>query len=219
MGRHGPGRSGWFSGSQESTRFGAHTPTQTGSHTSNQSPPSIQTSHRAISTMKPYSGAPRLGPSACLRQAPPRPNPRLGGGRGGRRRRPPPFCPSGQATPPRTRADQATSTTPTRTDPQSHTHTIIIQVHLYIAKPTIMLRRVVVCAALLFLGSLAAANKASPSGCDGLRLLFKASPEVVARVLVRGSVRVCVCVRQASMFGGGAERREANRARGGYRWA
>lgn len=44
-----------------------------------------------------------------------------------------------------------------------------------------MLRRgslVALCAALLS-GSFAAANKSSnPSGCDGLRLFFKASPTV-----------------------------------------
>ena len=42
-----------------------------------------------------------------------------------------------------------------------------------------MLRRVAVCVALFF-GSLAAANPkaTNPSGCAGLRLLFKASPEV-----------------------------------------
>lgn len=42
-----------------------------------------------------------------------------------------------------------------------------------------MLRRVALCAALLW-GSLAAANKSNtnPRNCDGLRLLFKAVPEV-----------------------------------------
>ena len=80
-------------------------------------------------------------------------------------------------TPPRPIHSSRTTGGRSHPQPTHRAHTCVTPLHAG-APTTTMLRRVAVCAVLLF-GSLAAAtNKANPSGCDGLRLLFKASPEV-----------------------------------------